>query len=523
MHSTSRCPRVLNKRLRYLRKKLREVAHLENLKYDGRSLRAAELEKIARRSAMEAGIAGLVEALLEVQDTTSIRKQDGVALAFADNDENCIAAQSFAGPSVWEKSTATPGTATPADSTHSKPHSEDAADVSCPVEIQRTEQSVSESVSCPSLVTVEVYMGKYSTKFRVPDHMQLLKSMGTGSYGSVAAFLDERTNERVAIKKVPVEFSSDLSNGMRALREIRVLSNTDHNNIVKMHSFYCDRTSKRDDIYIVQECVDIDLHSVIQRSGPHLTEKHHRHILFGTTRGLAYLHSLDVAHRDLKPANILVNMDCSVKICDFNLSRGGMQSLGSRRAYSDHAELSDYVCTRWYRAPELMLFKGRYGKAVDVWSLGCIICEVITSKPIFKGSNSRDQIHRIIKVIGFPHSADLEGRKLTSGAICFLHSLSHAQAQPWQDALPSASLEAICMISCLLRFSPEKRITSSECLRQIYFSKLHNPSLENCAQAGMDWSFDELANTEGCLRDMLCGEGCAFVSQQEPVTAGNAQ
>lgn len=514
---------MLNKKLRYQRKKLREIAHLESLKYEGRSLRAAELEKIARRPSLEAGIADLVGVLLEVRDATLICKQDDVALAFADTDQNCIASQAFAGPSVCEKSTATPGTVTPADSTHSNSHSEDAADVRCPAEVQRTEPVVIEPVSRPSLVTVDVRAGKHSTKFRVPAHMQFMKSMGTGSYGSVAAFWDNRTNERVAIKKVPLKFSSDLSNGVRALREIRVLGNTDHNNIVKMHSFYCDRGSKGDDIYIVQECVDIDLHSIIQRSGAHLTEKHHRHILFGTTRGLAYLHSLDVAHRDMKPANILVNIDCSVKICDFNLARGCMQSLGSRRTYSDHAELSDYVCTRWYRAPELMLFKGRYGTAVDVWSLGCIICEVITTKPIFKGSNSSDQIHQIFKVIGFPHSAELEGRKLISGASRILNSLSDTQARPWQDVLPSASLEAICMISCLLRFSPEKRITARDCLHQVYFSKLHSPSSDNFAQAGMDWSFDELANTEDRLRSMLRGEGCAFVSQCEPDTAGNVQ
>jgi serine/threonine protein kinase len=350
--------------------------------------------------------------------------------------------------------------------------------------------------------------------------MQLVKSLGHGSYGSVAAFWDPHTNETVAIKKVPVDFSNDLSNGIRALREIRVLASTDHPNIVKMRGFFCDRRgAKHDDIYMIQEVVDIDLHSVIQRSGEHLTDKHHRHILYGTTRGLCYLHSLDIAHRDLKPANVLVNIDCSVKICDFNLSRGGMRCQNggenSRRADLDHAELSDYVCTRWYRAPELLLFKGRYGKAVDVWSLGCIVCEVITAKPVFKGSSSADQIQKIIQTTGFPSDADFMGKKFLSGVRRTLASLSNAQSKPWQSVLPSASLEAICMISCLLRFSPEKRITAKECLRQIYFSKLYRPSHECGSSSGMDWSFDKLANTECHLREMLCGQGCSFVSQCE--------
>merc|ERR1719446_585831 len=123
-------------------------------------------------------------------------------------------------------------------------------------------------------------------------------------------------------------------------------------------------------------------------------------MIHGTLSGLCHLHDLDVAHRDLKPANILVNAHCSVKICDFNLSRGGTKGWGScdhGLAAAEHAELSGYVCTRWYRAPEVMLFKGRYGKPLDIWSLGCILGELLNLKPIFKGSNSSDQIHAIIK------------------------------------------------------------------------------------------------------------------------------
>merc|ERR1719262_1493582 len=140
---------------------------------------------------------------------------------------------------------------------------------------------------------------------------------------------------------------------MRALREIRILDTADHLNIVKMHYFYCDEHSDHFDVYLVQECVDVDLHSVIRKSGKELTEKHHRYILYGILRGLSHLHDMNVAHRDLKPANILVNTDCSVKICDFNLSRGGMRGMSgrvSRCAPAECAELSDYVCTRWYRA-----------------------------------------------------------------------------------------------------------------------------------------------------------------------------
>merc|ERR1719262_829258 len=126
---------------------------------------------------------------------------------------------------------------------------------------------------------------------------------------------------------------------MRALREIRILDTADHLNLVKMHYFYCDEHSDHFDVYLVQECVDVDLHTVIRRSGKDLTEKHHRYILYGILRGLSNLHDMDVAHRDLKPANVLVNTDCSIKLCDFNLSRGGMRGHHSKTSW--HASSED--------------------------------------------------------------------------------------------------------------------------------------------------------------------------------------
>jgi len=518
--SASGSPRCLAKRLRNLRKKLREIATLEK---EPRRLLAEAKQKVARRAGVEAEIADLVGALVVLQESRSIANQD-----------------------VWEKATATPVTATPVDSNRSNSQSDcdkanstdHSGSPSCPVDScadsgnqgsahqlmrshsldssddeVRTEQALDAPINHPTLIDIDVNIGKESTCFRVPEHFQLIKSLGSGSYGSVAAFWDTKHNYRVAVKKVANAFS-ELPGGMRALREVRVLSSTDHDNIVKMRYFYCDRRSGHDDLYIIQERADIDLHSVIKRSGQHLTEKHHRHILYGITRGLAYLHDVDVAHRDLKPANILVNTDCSVKICDFNLSRGGMQfhsSTAAERAFAEQSELSDYVCTRWYRAPELMLFKGRYGKSVDVWSLGCIVCELISSKPVFKGANTSGQIRQIISTIGYPKPEDLHGRIFQSGAQKLLRGLSDVFGKPWHVVLPGASCEVLNIIAELLQFSPEKRITANECLRQAYFFRIHRQAHESTTNAAMDWSFDELGCTRSQLRELLCEEGCAFV------------
>lgn len=543
-------PRRLARRLRNLRKKLREIANLERHEAYYQALPCEVLQKLARRSSVEADIATLVAALVEAHEAISVRSEHGVALAFTPHDEKHAVQQALAGPSVWDKATATPATATPAGSNRSNSHSDwDKAEVGNSIEAvgdqscekdrdqpftssrdqgqafgevissAHLDSAVLETVeaqrSCPVLVSVQVKVGKESVDFRVPGNLQLMKSLGSGSYGAVAAFWDVNSNQRVAVKKVP-DALSDLSSGMRALREIRVLSSTNHDNIVKMRYFYCDECSSRCDVYIIQECVDIDLHSVIRKSGHDLTEKHHKYILYGTLRGLTYLHNMDVAHRDLKPANILVNSDCSVKICDFNLSRGGMEAhfgRSTRLAQAEHAELSGYVCTRWYRAPEVMLFKGRYGKPADLWSLGCIVCELLSSKAIFKGKNSNDQIRQIVNVIGSPPKEDLEGRSFHTGIPKLLRSLSTVHAKSWLTVLPGASGESINVIDRLLKFSPEKRITAKECLRQPYFSRLYRTWHEGGPPLEMDWSFDEPVSTPARLRELLCGEGCAFVGK----------
>jgi serine/threonine protein kinase len=538
MHCLSESPRRLARRLRNARKKLREVAHLERHGKAFDSLPIELRQKMARRSDLQAEIAILVERYVEAHERRSKSTLDRDEWAFdAQGAQKDMAAQTVAEPSVWETTTVTPPTAAPDGSNHSNLHSdwdksrsnsvEDRGDDSCTetnlerddqlfgqAQPSHAQQSVDVVNSHPTLTDVEVRIGKDTAIFRIPEHFQVVKGLGSGSYGAVASFFDMKSNQRVAVKKVANAFN-EVASGLRALREVRVLGSANHESIVKMQYFYCDRRSQHDDIYIVQELADIDLHSVIRRSGQHLNEKHHRHILYGITRGLAHLHAMDVAHRDLKPANVLVNQDCSVKICDFNLSRGGMQSqpasIQTLCAYAEQAELSDYVCTRWYRAPELMLFKGRYGKPIDMWSLGCIFCELLTSKPLFKGSNSSDQVRQIINIVGYPLHEDLYGRTYHSGVARLLRQLTHVQGKPWQDAVPGASCDALATIAGLLKFNSEKRITSNECLRQSYFVKLYRPSHEDHDPSEMDWSFDMPGCTRASLRDSLCAAGCAFV------------
>merc|ERR1712056_3526 len=149
-------------------------------------------------------------------------------------------------------------------------------------------------------------------------------------------------------------------------------------------------------------------------------------------RGLLYLHTANVVHRDLKPSNILVNKNCDLKICDFGLARG----FG---ADQDDPTLTDYVVTRWYRAPEVVLLASEYTKSIDVWSVGCILCELIGRKPIFCGKDHLDQIKKILMVIGTPTEADLEWLPPKGPARAFIRKIPPSVKQEWKSIYPKAS------------------------------------------------------------------------------------
>ena len=132
------------------------------------------------------------------------------------------------------------------------------------------------------------------------------------------------------------------------------------------------------DIYLVTELLETDLNRVI-KSKQKLTDEHIQYFIYQILRAFLYIHSARIIHRDLKPSNILLNENCDVKLCDFGLSRNLSKEKGE--------DLTEYVVTRFYRAPEIMLSSHEYSKAVDVWSIGCSFAEVISGKVLFPGEN----------------------------------------------------------------------------------------------------------------------------------------
>ncbi|XP_017981724.1 PREDICTED: mitogen-activated protein kinase homolog MMK2 isoform X2 [Theobroma cacao] len=222
----------------------------------------------------------------------------------------------------------------------------------------------------------------YGNLFEVSrKYVPPIRPVGRGAYGIVCAAMNSETREEVAIKKIGNAFDNRID-AKRTLREIKLLRHMDHENVIAMKDII--RPPQREnfnDVYIVYELMDTDLHQII-RSNQALTNDHCRYFLYQVLRGLKYVHSANVLHRDLKPSNLLLNANCDLKIGDFGLAR----------TTSETDFMTEYVVTRWYRAPELLLNCSEYTAAIDIWSVGCILGEIMTRQPLFPG---RDYVHQL--------------------------------------------------------------------------------------------------------------------------------
>ncbi|KAG0738143.1 hypothetical protein G6F23_009900 [Rhizopus arrhizus] len=269
------------------------------------------------------------------------------------------------------------------------------------------------------------------------------------------------------------------------------------------------------EIYLVQELMEADLHQII-RSGQPLTDAHFQYFVYQICRGLKYIHSANVLHRDLKPGNLLVNADCELKICDFGLARG----------YSDNADynagfMTEYVATRWYRAPEIMLSFQSYTKAIDMWSVGCIFAEMLGGRPLFKGRDYVDQLNQILGILGTPDEETL-CRVGSERAQVYIRSLPRMPRIPFENLYPRANPTAIDLLNKLLEFDPSKRITVEEALAHPYLSAYHDEDDEPTHNQTFDFSFEVADSIEDMSR-MIAQEVMSYKAskqQSHPINTG---
>ena len=307
------------------------------------------------------------------------------------------------------------------------------------------------------------------------------------------------------MKKVQNAFE-DLIDARRIVREIKLLYFLNHPCIIKIVDVQKPKDiANFNDIYFATEYMDTDLHHVIY-SKQALTDNHFQYFIYQLLAGVNYLHSANVIHRDLKPSNILVNKDCQIKICDFGLGRGLPEPDAMEE---DSSVLTEYVTTRWYRAPEIILCPSQYSKAMDIWSIGCIFAELMARCPLFRGENYLDQIKKINDILGSPTEEDMSFI-LDPNAKKFLTELPKANKIPFENIFQNANPLAIDLLKKMLCFNPQNRINIHDCLDHPYFKEIRDKNLETTALHHFDWSFDKMELNKANLQKLIYEQSLYF-------------
>lgn len=341
--------------------------------------------------------------------------------------------------------------------------------------------------------------------FEVGPRYRDLAYIGEGAYGMVVSANDTVKGDKVAIKKIsPFEHQTYCQ---RTLREIKILARFRHENIIDIRDII--RSPSIDamkDVYIVQCLMETDLYKLLKTQK--LSNDHVCYFLYQILRGLKYIHSANVLHRDLKPSNLLLNTTCDLKICDFGLAR---------IADPDHDHtgfLTEYVATRWYRAPEIMLNSKGYTKSIDIWSVGCILAEMLSNRPIFPGKHYLDQLNHILAILGSPCQDDLNCI-INEKARSYLQSLPARPRIPWNELYPGADAHALDLLDKMLTFNPLRRITVEEALAHPYLEQYYDPADEPAAEDPfkVEMELDDLPKEE--LKELVFQETNMFQERLE--------
>ncbi|XP_055963028.1 mitogen-activated protein kinase 11 isoform X2 [Sorex fumeus] len=278
------------------------------------------------------------------------------------------------------------------------------------------------------------------TLWEVPLRLQGLRPVGSGAYGSVCSAYDSQLRQKVAVKKLSRPFQS-LVHARRTYRELRLLKHLKHENVITLLDVFTPATSIEDfsEVYLVTTLMGADLNSIVKCQA--LSDEHIQFLVYQLLRGLKYIHSAGIIHRDLKPSNVAVNEDCELKILDFGLARQADE------------EMTGYVATRWYRAPEIMLNWMHYNQT-DI-----------------------DQLKRIMEVVGTP-SPEVLAKISSEHARTYIQSLPPMPQKDLRSIFRGASPLAVDLLGRMLVLDSDQRVSAAEALAHAYFSQYHDPDDE---------------------------------------------
>jgi len=296
------------------------------------------------------------------------------------------------------------------------------------------------------------------------------RKLGEGNFGTVISAEDKYLKCEVAIKRIP--HISGLSNELLTLiKEILILDILRHRNIVSL----LDVDFVGDAIYIVTEKCPFNLNAFITGDKrERLTAEKVLQIMYQTLKAVAYMHHLEIMHRDIKPDNILLDQDLNVKLCDFGLAKYCNQEQLQGGLVRKHTE---YMVTRWYRAPEVILCAGDYGFEQDIWSTGCIFGEIILKDVVFPGINHVDQIKVIIKGLGHLSESDMNfniseiSRRFLNDLLPTLSESRGTLLKQLKDA-HIFHPHLLDLIQNMLKFNPSHRYTAVRCLYHPVFDNI---------------------------------------------------
>ncbi|XP_059966275.1 serine/threonine-protein kinase MAK isoform X1 [Mesoplodon densirostris] len=278
-----------------------------------------------------------------------------------------------------------------------------------------------------------------------------MRQLGDGTYGSVLMGKSIESGELVAIKRMKRKFYS--WDECMNLREVKSLKKLNHANVIKLKEVI----RENDHLYFIFEYMKENLYQLMKDRNKLFPESVIRNIMYQILQGLAFIHKHGFFHRDMKPENLLCMGPELVKIADFGLAR----ELRSQPPYTD------YVSTRWYRAPEVLLRSSVYSSPIDMWAVGSIMAELYTLRPLFPGTSEVDEIFKICQVLGTPKKSDWpEGYQLASSM-----NFRFPQCVPinLKTLIPNASSEAIQLMTEMLSWNPKKRPAASQALKHPYF------------------------------------------------------